>query len=94
MYRHDNKVSRVMLMLFKSLHHFTASHVSALSFKQGEVFLSVPGGREEDKNWYFVLSVRGEPGYVPRSYVARTHLGTVRQTEYRQDKQTFIYFLI
>ena len=46
-------------MLYKSLHHFKASHPSALSFKQGEVFVSVRAGAgaegEEDQNWYFVL---------------------------------------
>ena len=69
----------VMARLYKSLHQFTGSHPSALSFKQDEVFLSVRCGAEEDKNcnsnWYFVLSVRGEPGYVPRSYVTSSHLG-------------------
>ena len=65
-----------MVRLFKSLHHFKAGHPSALCFKQGEVFVSVRGGAEEDQNWYFVLSLRGEAGYVPRSYVTNTHLGT------------------
>ena len=78
-------------MLYKSLHHFKASHPSALCFKQGEVFVSVRGGAgggtegEEDQNWRFVLSVRGEPGYVPRSYVTRTQLGRGRLTEIQSD---------
>ena len=68
-----------MARLYKSVHQFTASHPSALSFKSDEVFVSVRGGAESseaDENWYFVLSVRGEPGYVPRSYVTNTQLGT------------------
>ena len=79
-----------MSILFKSLHNFTASHASALSFKQGEVFISVPGENEEDKNWHFVLSGRGEPGYVPRSYVTRTHLGRGRQRDEHISSQYWI----
>ena len=57
-----------MIKLYRSLYSFKASYNSALSFKEGDIFVELTGGKQ-DRNWYFVASRDGSSGYVPRNYV-------------------------
>ena len=59
-----------MVRVYKALYSFKASYASALCFSEGDLFLEVAGGGKQDRNWYYVTSVGGRPGYVPRNYVA------------------------
>ena len=63
-----------MVRVYKALYSFKASYASALCFSEGDLFLEVAGGGKQDRNWYYVTSVGGRPGYVPRNYVTLTDL--------------------
>ena len=76
--------------MYKALYNFKATHTTALSFGEGEVFVELPGAKN-DKNWYFVASSLGQVGYVPRNYVrdiagqmtdadGHSHLGSLTDT--------------
>lgn len=66
-----------MVKLHKALYNFKASYNSALSFKEGELFVELSeSGCKPDRNWYFVASTDGSVGYVPRNYVTQTSLGS------------------
>lgn len=67
-----------MVKLHKALYNFEATYNSALSFKEGELFVELSGGSgcKQDRNWYFVASTDGSAGYVPRNYVTQTSLGS------------------
>ena len=67
--------STAMLNMYKSLYSFKATYASALSFKEGEVFVELSGGKS-DKNWYFVANSEGQPGYVPRNYMSEISLSS------------------
>ena len=66
-----------MVTLHKALYNFSSSYNSALSFKEGELFVELSdSGIKQDRNWYFVASADGSAGYVPRNYVTQTSLGS------------------
>ena len=66
-----------MVKLHKALYNFKASYSSALSFKEGELFVELSdSGCKQDRNWYFVASTDGSAGYVPRNYMTQTSLGS------------------
>ena len=59
-----------MVKLYRSLYNFKASYSSALSFKDGDLFVELSdSGSKQDRNWYFVCSSEGQAGYVPRNYM-------------------------
>ena len=64
-----------MVRVYRSQYSFKASHTSALSFSEGDLFLELAVEGKQDRNWYYVSSVRGDQGYVPRNYVSHTELG-------------------
>ena len=66
-----------MVKLHKALYNFKASYNSALSFKEGELFVELSDSElKQDRNWYFVARTDGSAGYVPRNYVTQTSLST------------------
>ena len=66
-----------MVKLHKALYNFKASYNSALSFKEGALFVELSDSElKQDRNWYFVASTDGSAGYVPRNYVTQTSLST------------------
>eukprot|EP00090_Calanus_glacialis_P001892 TRINITY_DN11412_c0_g1_i1.p1 TRINITY_DN11412_c0_g1~~TRINITY_DN11412_c0_g1_i1.p1 ORF type:complete len:663 (-),score=127.20 TRINITY_DN11412_c0_g1_i1:157-2145(-) len=71
----DKLAGEARVKMYKSLYSFKATYASALSFKEGEVFVELSGGKS-DKNWYFVASPDGQSGYIPRNYMSEISLSS------------------
>jgi len=54
--------------MLRSLYSFKATYPAALSFAEGEAFLELDTTKS-DRNWYYVTSSSGRPGFVPRNYM-------------------------
>lgn len=57
--------------VLRALYSFKASYAAALSFQEGELFVELDRTKS-DRNWYYVTSACGQPGFVPRNYMAES----------------------
>lgn len=64
--------------MLKALYDYQANYPKTMSFDEGEYFILHQGLSGRQRNWWQVISMKGNIGFVPSNYVTVLKVGRTR----------------
>lgn len=74
--------------MLKAMYDFQANYPKTISFDEGEYFILHQATSVRQRNWWQVISMKGNIGFVPSNYVTNLKVSSIgdQQAEQINDK--------